>query len=113
MAVVTGLVLRSYALNAVRGIQFPGRKRIEIAQAVPYVRSKEAWICRWVSQDHILKGSLLCLVGVEANLEEHFGFTTLEIEKPLFIGSNVATETVLVGLPVADLAGNPVFVNSM
>jgi hypothetical protein len=56
---------------------------------------------------------LVCLVGVETNLEEHFGFTTLVIEKPLFVGTNVATEAVLVGLRVADLAGNRVFVDSM
>lgn len=113
MTVVAGFVLGGYTLNAVGGVQFPGGKRIEIAQAVHHVRSKQAWIRRWVSQDHILKRSLVCLVGVETNLEEHFGFTTLVIEKPLFVGTNVATEAVLVGLRVADLAGNRVFVDSM
>ena len=113
MAVVTGLVLWSYTLNAVRGIQLPGRKRIEIAQALPYVRVKQAWIGGWMSQDYIPAGSVICLVGIEANLEEHFCLTTLVVRKPLIVGSNVATEAVLVGQRVADLAGNRVLVNSM
>jgi hypothetical protein len=57
--------------------------------------------------------SVSCPVRVESNFEEHLGFTTLVIEKPFTVGSNVAAEAVLVGLPVADLAGNRVFVNSV
>jgi hypothetical protein len=66
-----------------------------------------------VSQDHIFKRSVICLVGVEANLEEHFGISTLVIKKPFIVGSDVATEAVLVGQRVADLAGNRVFVNGV
>ena len=113
MAVVTTLVLRSYTLNSVRRIHFPGRKRVEIAQAVLQVRGKQVWICRRMSQDHILGWSVSRPVGIEANFEAHFGFNTLVIEKPLFVGSNVATEAVLVCQPVANLAGNRIFVNSV
>ena len=66
-----------------------------------------------MSQNYILMRPLIRFVRVEANLEKHFGFTALVIEKPLIVGSDVATEAVLVGQSVADLAGNFVLMNSM
>ena len=113
MAVVAGLVLRSYTLNVVRRGQFPGGKRVEIGQAVLQIRCKEVRICRGMSQYHILERSVSCPVGVEANLEEHFRFLTLVVGKPLIVGSNVASEAVPVWQPVAHLAGNLIIVNGV
>ena len=105
VATITGPALTGYTLNAVRGVQFPGRQAVEPFEPAFDIGVKGMRVHRRVTNHHVIVGPVRAFVGIQPDFKHHFGLFALVEGQTLIIGAHMTTKAAFAGLRMAHLTG--------